>query len=467
MPTKPNIVVILADDLGYGDIGAFGNDAVRTPVLDRLAAEGVYFTQHYSGSAVCAPARASLLSGRYPHRTGAIDTLESRGLDRLSLREVTLADQLKTLGYATGLVGKWHLGALDPRFHPNARGFDEFAGFRGGWIHYWRYRLDYNGSTRPSDGRYATDVFTQEAVDFIDRHRQEPFFLHVAYNAPHYPIEAPDEDVAPFAATGRFSRAVSTLYGMVHRMDRGVGQILEALDRNGLGENTFVLFTSDNGPQMSGSGDDSTVRYNGHFNGSKGTVFEGGLRVPAIARWPAGLNGGSRPVSALIHFTDWYPTLLDVAGASNLVENPINPLDGHDVLPVLRGENTDVDSRRFWQWNRYTPVGSCNAAMRDGPWKLVRPRIAEAMRIDPTHLEIDNSLKEETPLITEIARDPEPERDIPPPPSPLLFNVDEDPYEQEDLSAQYPQRTARMVRDLESWFEAVEAERRRIGDDDR
>src|SRR3990172_7329539 len=142
-PTKgPNIVLILADDMGYGDIGAFGNPIVQTPNVDRLAAQGLRLTQHYSGSPVCAPSRAALLTGRYPHRTGAIDTLEGRGLDRLGLRELTLGDRLQATGYVTGMVGKWHSGAFDPRYHPNARGFQEFAGFRGGMIDYWRYRLD-------------------------------------------------------------------------------------------------------------------------------------------------------------------------------------------------------------------------------------------------------------------------------------------------------------------------------------
>jgi arylsulfatase A len=193
--------------MGYGDIGAFGNDAVKTPHLDRLAAEGVRLTQHYSASCVCAPARASLLTGRYPHRTGAIDTLDGRGLDRLALREVTLANALKPAGYATALIGKWHLGALDPRYHPNARGFDEFAGFRGGWSDYYQWRLDYNGVIHQSDGRYLTDVFTEEAVQFIQRHRARPFFLHLTYNAPHFPLQAPDEDVAPFLESGKSTRA--------------------------------------------------------------------------------------------------------------------------------------------------------------------------------------------------------------------------------------------------------------------
>ena len=386
---RPNIVLILADDMGYGDIGAYGNDAVQTPALDELASESVLLTQHYSGSAVCAPARAALLTGRYPHRTGAIDTLEGRGLDRLALREVTLADVFKSAGYATGLIGKWHLGALDPRYHPNARGFDEFVGFRGGWSDYWKWRLDYNGSFHKADGRYLTDVFTEEAVQFVERHGREPFFLHVTYNAPHFPLQVPDEDVAPFREIGDFTEGVRLIYGMNRRMDKGVGRILETLERQGLDDNTLVLFTSDNGPQFGGQGDRCTTRYNGHFNGCKGNVYEGGIRVPAILRWPAGLDGG-RQVNDLVHFTDWMPTLLTAAGVD--VPNDLS-LDGQNVLSVLRGESGEVNTRRFWQWNRYTPVAHCNAAMRDGGWKLIRPVIREAMRVAPEDLDMDRRLQ--------------------------------------------------------------------------
>jgi arylsulfatase A len=199
---RPNIVLILADDLGYGDLGGYNGGLSQTPALDALATEGLCLSQHYSASPVCAPARASLLTGRYPHRTGAIDTLEMRGLDRLALRETTIADLVRRAGYATGLVGKWHNGALDARYHPNRRGFDEFAGFSGGWQPYFNWRLDRNGTETRTDGRYLTDVFTDEAVDFIRRHAREPFFLYLAYSAPHFPFEAPEEDVRPFASTG-------------------------------------------------------------------------------------------------------------------------------------------------------------------------------------------------------------------------------------------------------------------------
>ena len=459
--TMPNIVLILVDDMGYGDIGAFGNDAVHTPHLDRLCEQGTMLTQHYSGSPVCAPSRAALVTGRYPHRTGAIDTLEGRGLDRLSLRETTIGDLLKAAGYATGLIGKWHLGALDPRYHPNARGFDEFVGFRGGWSDYWQWRLDYNGSFRSADGRYLTDVFAEEAVQFIDRHAQRPFFLHVTFNAPHTPLQVPDEEAQPFRDMGEFGDGLCLLYGMNRRMDKGVGRILETLDRNGLADNTLVLFTSDNGPQMGAGPNVSLQRYNGHFNGCKGNVYEGGIRVPAILRWPAGLDAAGQ-LSSMMHFTDWLPTLLRAAD----VDAPKDvDTDGKDALDVLRGEQDAADRpKRFWQWNRYTPVPNCNAAMRDGPWKLVYRPIREAMVVSKEDGEVDRALKYEPETITDITRGPEPERTVPEPHPALLFNLDDDPYEQNDLAAAQPDRVRKMQLELEQWFSDVEAERRAIAD---
>lgn len=455
---RPNIVLIVADDMGYGDFGVFGDGTPRTPTLDHLLAEGVCLTQHYSASAVCAPARAALLTGRYPHRTGAIDTLEGRGSDRLALHEVTLADALKTAGYATGLVGKWHNGALDPRYHPNRRGFDEFVGFRGGWQDYYRWRLNCNGRLQEADGRYLTDVFAEEAAAFIHRHRAEPFFLMVTFNAPHFPLQAPSEESAPFEELGRFTRAVSNIYGMIARMDKGVARIVESLEQCGLTEDTLVMFTSDNGPQFGGDGEECTTRYNCSFNGCKGNVYEGGIRVPMILRWPAGLPRQQR-CNAFVHFCDWFPTLLALADAR--LPGTL-PLDGVDVLPVLRAERTPEAPRRFWQWNRYTPVKTCDAAMRDGDWKLVRPCIAEAMTLSETDCEVDHALKYEPDRFDGLAGVPEPERDIPPPPPPQLFKIDEDPFEREDRAEEEPERTERMLRELDAWFDDVEGERGRL-----
>lgn len=456
---RPNIVFILADDLGYGDFSAFNGGLSETPVLDGLLQESVCFTQHYAASCVCNPSRAALLTGRYPHRTGSIDTLEWRGLERLALRETTLADLLRRAGYVTGLVGKWHLGAFDPRYHPMARGFDEAVCFRGGMHDYYQWRLEFGYSVVRADGRYLTDVWTEEAVQFIQRHRHEPFFLHLTYNAPHTPLQAPEEEVRPFLEKGLFNRGVSTLYGMIRRMDRGIGRVLETLRRLGLEENTIVLFTSDNGPQFGGQGEEKLDRFNCQFRGAKGSVYEGGIRVPMLVRWPAGAQG-RREVHEMVHMCDWFPTLLAAVG----LEPPRElRLDGVNVLPLLRGEPAQVQTRRFWQWNRYTPLVTCNAAIRDGDWKLVRPAIREAMEVPDIHWLRVSMYEPEYFIQNGILRG-EPERHVPPPPPPELFNLREDPLEQHNLADKYPSRVRSLLCALETWFEEVEAERATIQD---
>ena len=457
---QPNIVFILADDMGYGDFSAFNSGLSSTPVLDLLLAEGVSLSQQYTASPVCNPSRAALMTGRYPHRTGSIDTLEWRGLERLALRETTLADVLKAAGYATGLIGKWHLGAFDRRYHPNQRGFDEAICFCGGMHDYYRWRLEYNDRVERADGRYLTDVWTEEAVQFIVRHRHEPFFLHLTYNAPHTPLQAPEEEVRPFAESGQFTQGVSTIYGMLHRMDRGIGRILEALDKHGLVDDTLVLFTSDNGPQFGGEGESCTTRFNCQLNGAKGSVYEGGIRVPMIVRWPAGLDGG-RQLHEMVHFCDWFPTLLAAVGIAVLGRLKI---DGVNVLPILRGEPGEVETRRFWQWNRYTPLVTCNAAMRDGDWKLVRPAIREAMQVPDIQWLRVSMYEPEHFIENGIIQEPDPPREVPRPPPAELYNIREDPLERRNLADEYPERARAMLCALETWFEEVEADRATIDD---
>ncbi|MCJ7736535.1 MAG: arylsulfatase [Anaerolineae bacterium] len=463
MATKtdyPNIVFILADDMGYGDFSAFNSGRSRTPTLDALMDESVCLTQQYTASPVCNPSRAALMTGRYPHRTGSIDTLEWWGLERLALRETTIADVLRGAGYATGLVGKWHLGAFDARYHPNARGFDEAVCFRGGMHDYYNWRLDYNDTVRRGDGRYLTDVFTEEAVQFIRRHRSEPFFLHLTYNAPHTPLEAPLEELQPFLETGRFNNAVSMIYAMIRRMDSGIAQILDTLKELGVDDNTILLFTSDNGPQFGGDGEQCTTRFNCHFNGAKGSVYEGGIRVPMLIRWPEGLQGGQF-FHEMVHFSDWFPTLLAAAG----IEVPEElELDGVNVLPVLRGDGGTVETRRFWQWNRYTPLVTGNAAMRDGDWKLIRPAIREAMAAPDIHWLPVSMYMPEHFIDNGIFSAPFPERDVPDPAPPELYNIAEDPLERKNLADEYPERARKMLQELETWFEEVEAERATIDD---
>lgn len=457
---RPNILFILADDMGYGDFSAINGGLSSTPVLDELMREGVCLSHQYTASPVCNPSRASILTGRYPHRTGSIDTLEWRGLERLALRETTLADLLKRAGYKTGLIGKWHLGAFDPRYSPTRRGFDEAVCFRGGMHDYYKWRLEYNDVVKRADGRYLTDVWTEEAVQFIERHKHEPFFIHLTYNAPHTPLQAPEEEVRPFLETGKFTRGVSYIYAMIHRMDTGIGRILETLKKHGLAENTLVMFTSDNGPQFGGQGENCLNRFNCQLHGAKGSVYEGGIRVPMLLRWPAGLQGG-REVKEMVHFCDWFPTLLAVAGVE---PPPTLKLDGVNVLPVLRGEKGKVVTKRCWQWNRYTPVVISNAAIRDGDWKLVRPAIKETMSVtDIKWLEV-SMYNYEYFVEHGIIREPDPPRTIPPPPAPELYNIAEDPLERQNLADKYPDIVHRLLRELEAWFEDVEADRATIKD---
>jgi arylsulfatase A len=448
---RPNVLFILADDLGYGDLGHFGNAVVETPNLDALTRDGVTLTQHYSASPLCAPARAALLTGRYNHRTGAVDVASNRGLDRIDPSETTMADMFRGAGYATGMVGKWHNGLHDLRFHPNRRGFDAFLGFLNGGMDYWRWSVDRNGQTERSDGRYLTDVFSDEALRFVEAHAQEPFFLHLSYNAPHLPLQAPDELVSKYRGQGELTEEVATLYAMVEAMDRGIGRVLAALEAQGLAQDTIVVFASDNGPVLRGGFD----RDNGPFRGAKGDAHEGGIRVPAIVRWPAGLPAGTH-CEAMTHFCDWMPTLARMAGVA---APSTKPLDGTDIRERLRGRGAPAEERRFWQRNRYEPVARCNAAVREGPWKLLWPMRANAAAKDAedtafyrhgergaAHWRMDIDLRL-------------PERSIGAEPAPALFDVERDPAERFDRAAEQPERVARMTQAWDRWFENVERDR--------
>lgn len=466
MPTAnarhPNVLFILADDMGYGDFGRFNGGLSQTPVLDALSREGMCLTQHYSASPVCNPARAALLTGRYPHRTGSIDTFDHLGSERMTVRERTVADVFRQAGYATGLVGKWHNGSIGAAYHPNARGFEEFVGFRGGWQYYTDSRLERNGTPfRLEPGRYLTDFLTDEAIGFVKRHGQKPFFLHLAFNCPHFPIEAPDADVRPFAETGRFTPAVSTLYGMVRNMDRNIGRLLATLDTLGLRDNTIVCFTSDNGPDFGLDGAGSLQRFNCNFNGAKAFTYEGGIRLPMILRWPDGLPG-QRTLDAMVHFTDWMPTLLAMARVPLPPDHL--PLDGWNLLPVLRGEGGRVNTRRFWQWNRYHPYIGSNAAMRDGDWKLVQPRAPQTYR-DQIDGPLDRRHRSNPEEFTDILPGPtRTEMSYGPPPPAELYHLASDPCERHNLAGNEPVRLARMQADLAAWFEDVEADRLRSPD---
>ena len=464
---KPNIILMVADDMGYGDFGLYSEGRVHTPVLDDLASESLRLTQHYAGSAVCSPSRAALLTGRYPIRTGAITPQEVLGYDRIGLEETTIADSFKSSGYTTGMVGKWHNGALDPRFHPNARGFDEFIGFRGGWADYYKWNLDRNGSFEKSDGRYLTDVLADEAVGFISRHSNEQFFLMITWNAPHSPLQAPEDITQKYVDAG-FELGIAVIYAMIEVMDSGIGKVRQALDSAGIADDTILMFTSDNGPAFTHREDqissDMSVdgrRFNCGFAGAKSSVYEGGIRVPMIAKWANGLPM-DKDINEQFVFTDWLPTLLSLVDAGHIGNKP---LDGYDMTSVLRGETTNFEPRRFWQWNHYSPIGITNAAIRDGSWKLVRPalNISYATDTDQSlserYVEKDIEYKYYPENINEIFNWEEPERLIPDPPNPELYNIDSDPREEVNLADSNPEVARRLLIDLESWFEEVEKER--------
>lgn len=446
---QPNVLFILADDMGYGDMAHYGNPIIDTPNLDQLARDGVTLTQHYSASPLCAPARAALLTGRYNHRTGAVDVPSNRGLDRFAIEETTVADVFVNAGYPTALIGKWHNGMHDMRYHPNNRGFQHFYGLFGA-MDYFNWTLDRNGTPDRTDGRYLTEVLSDEAVGFVDAHANDPFFLYLAYNAPHKPLQAPEEIIKRYRASGDLTEEVATLYAMIESMDAGIGRVLEALTKNGLDENTIIVFTSDNGPVLRGNLD----RYNGPFRGQKGQAWEGGIRVPAIVRWPGHLPSGKQS-DEMVHFCDWLPTLASMA---NIALPDDLELDGYDVTCRLEGKSGDIPDVRFWQRNRYEPVPRCNAAMRDGDWKLHWPMREGADIKDPADQAFyEHTVKGAAHWLMDI--DPDlPQREMGPEPEVNLFNLAEDPGERDDLSDEHPERVERMQHRWDEWFEEMKTE---------
>lgn len=421
----PNVILILADDLGVGDLAVFNGGRTRTPNLDRLVREGVWFNAAYSGSAVCAPARAALLTGRYPHRTGVVSLEMDKypELTRLRLDETTIADVFTAGGYLTGLIGKWHTGS-GPEHHPLRRGFAEFEGFFGSdKLTYDRYHLDVQGTKELVSGKYLTDDLSARAIAFVRRHRERPFFLKLAHYAPHRPLLAPAPLVARYRSEG-YEQNAATIYAMIEVMDQGIGELLAELERLRLREDTLVIFTSDNGPDPIPG-----ARFNLGLRGQKYEVTEGGIRVPLVFHWPARFPAGER--GAVATFVDFFPTLVDLCGLA--VPAEAKPRDGVSLRPVLEGGSDRTDVVRYWQWNRAQPNYTHNAALRDGPWKLVRPFASRA----------------------ELTGDAQA--------APVLYHLPTDPAETTDLSAQHPERYARMRAALAAWSAEVERERQRPG----
>ena len=385
---QPNLLLIVADDMGYGDLSSYGSKQISTPNLDRLAKNGIRCTDGYVSGSVCAPSRAGLLTGRYGSRFGFEHNLhhpehvkpEYAGIP---LDEPLISNRLKDLGYRTGMVGKWHLGEALPAQHPHKRGFDFFFGMLGGGHNYFptldKNKLIYNG-TPPTKIRtpYLTDWFTLEAIDFISAkgkatstETDKPWFLYLSYNTPHSPMQAKDEDIQKFAHIHHKIRR--TYCAMQHCMDQNIGKIITHLEQTKQLDNTLICFISDNGGSV-----EVSKAVNAPLRGTKGTFLEGGIRVPTIYHWPNKLKAGmtySKPVISL----DIQSTFIAAGGGTpptpgerskrkgrNKKNGPI--YDGVDLLPYLNGEKEDLPHQKLY-W-RTCLRGS---AMRDGDWKLVRP----------------------------------------------------------------------------------------------
>lgn len=424
-PRAPNIVVIMTDDMGYGDISAFQSGWIHTPSLERLAEEGMTFTDFHAASAVCSPTRASLLTGRYQQRAGIPGVIyASRDANRhhgLRHREFTLAELAKKADYETGIFGKWHLG-YRTHFNPIHHGFDQFRGYVSGNVDYISH-VDgigvhdwWQDTTKIEEEGYTTDLINTHAIDFVRSHRSEPFLLYIAHEAPHRPFQAPGDPPirragegrvrTPPIATGDTTYIRSRYRTMVQEVDEGIGALINTLEKLDIADRTLVFFFSDNGPLKPWGSP-------GPLRGWKGSLLEGGHRVPAFAWWPGRIEGGSVS-SALTSTLDILPTVGDLIGAA---PPDSLPPDGRSLLPVLFEDSTFDDRQLFWEYDG-------QQAMREGPWKLVL-RGYEAT--------VNDSL---------IVREG-------------LFNLNRDLSEQNDLSSTYPERAARMKRAIESWDEEV------------
>ncbi len=416
-PTRPNIVFIVADDLGYADLGCYGGRDASfgpvSPVLDGLAARGLKLTQGYSNSPVCSPTRFALMTGRYQYRLrGAAEepiNSKSRGSTTLGLppEHPTLPSLLRDAGYRTALMGKWHLG-YPPAFGPLRSGYDEFFGPMSGGVDYFTHCSStgqhdlYLNDAEQQEGGYLTDLITDHGLDFVRRmaggaRSGTPFFLSLHYTAPHWPWETRDDEALAQEVKGNLFHLhggnIDTYRRMIHHMDEGIGRLMDLLRAEGLERDTLVVFTSDNGGERFSD--------NWPLVGGKMDLTEGGIRVPWIAHWPAVIAPGSTSTQTCMTM-DWSATMLDAAGATAAASHP---LDGRSLMPLLRDATWRNDQPLFWRMNHRG-----QRAMRHGPWKY--------LRVDGHD---------------------------------YLFNLEGDERERANLAPIAPERLAAMVQAWEAW----------------
>jgi arylsulfatase A-like enzyme len=403
---RPNVVVILVDDMGYGDLGAHGASDIRTPNIDRLGREGVRLTNFYANGPVCTPTRAACMTGRYQQRVGLEWAIQANQKEPgLPATEPSLARLLHDNGYATALFGKWHLG-VKPEFGPNAHGFEEFFGILGGNVDMYSHRningeLDlYEQAVAVERDGYLTDQLTDRAVQFINRSTDRPFFLFVAYNAVHLPFQPPGR-VNDRRTRETWQQGTRADYaGMLENVDANIGRLLKALDSRKLTRETMLIFTNDNGGER--------LSRSAPFFHHKGTLWEGGIRVPCFVRWPGRLPSG-RMVHEPAMTMDLTATILAATGTTAPRDRA---LDGRDLLPVFTGRDRLPTRTLFWRIDR---IDRKQKAARQGRWKYLR----------------DGAID-------------------------LLFDIEHDPGEREDVSYQHPDTVGELKRALEAWERDVD-----------
>ena len=409
--TKPNIILIMADDLGYGDIGCFGNTRIFTPNLDRMAAEGLRLTDYHSNGPICSPTRAALMTGRYQQRAGidAVISAKNHRHTGMDLSERTIAEQFSDAGYATAIFGKWHLG-YPAAFNPFHQGFQLFRGYVSGNVDFHSHidQAGYEDWWRdtvlvPEEG-YVTDLITKHSLRFIREHKDRPFFLYLAHEAPHYPYQGRKDTAdrwigGTFPTHGSRKDVAKAYKEMVEVMDEGIGKVMDAVNELGLAENTLIIFISDNGATKAGN--------NGVLKGGKGSLWEGGHRVPGIAWWPKNIQAGTESGVPILSM-DWFPTFSSLAG----IPSPTDvKLDGVDVSEVLLSNHSLSPRPLFWHFKTMR-------GMREGKWKLIWDTKNETVK---------------------------------------LFDLEKDLSEDEDLSEQEVDRVGEMKEAIRQWEADVKA----------
>jgi arylsulfatase A-like enzyme len=434
--TRPNFVFILADDLGWGDVGFHGSE-IKTPNIDQLAAAGARLEQFYV-QPVCSPTRAAFMTGRYPIRHGLqIGVVRPWARYGLPLEERTLPQGLKTVGYVTAITGKWHLGHFEPAYLPTRRGFDHQYGHYNGALDYNTHERDggfdwHRDDKVCRDEGYSTHLIAREASRLIAEHdTTKPLFLYVPFNAVHAPHQVPPRYMEPY---GNLKGNRRTYAGMLAAMDEAIGQIISALETKGLRGNTLIFFCSDNGGPAPG-----VVTSNGPLRAGKGTLYEGGVRVPAVAVWPGKIKPGS-VVNAALHMVDWYPTLLKIAGAS--LEQP-RPLDGRDAWPAITAAAPTPHE------DILINITTTGGAVRAGDWKLV----VNGQQRDTDDGEGDGAAKKvgkkKTASEKKAGRAGDTTEQI------ELFNLKDDPYEKTNLAAKNADKVKDLRRRLDAYAKAA------------